>query len=549
MRSAGIARPVGERTPGTGGAGLSGPAVRRGGGALGAEPATRFGDGARGLAADASAHVPRGDGAVPGTARFRRCRVPPARPAQPAVSAGRAHLSAPGHESVSGSPPGDQGDRGRGAARDRAARAARPVQGPGARELARGRDGDAGARGRDAGAAAVQRAGGRQPPRVVGRSHGGGYAGGRWPLHLAGDAAEPRGGRAARASSGARRQATATGYAALAANTSAPAGADRDGAGLPVARGGARRRSRRRRAPVAPRAGQGCDRRALRGRCGGGRLRTGRLLRAEASPTRRQRARERIAARYLEAKGRRGQGGERRPAAHDAAGRPRRTRDRRGARIAMRIVGLIGILALAAPALVISQGRPTLAFRGDAGFVWVRSDTAPAGAAGAIRLRGPVLGGEGRLVFNGFSVGLGLSSGTLKAADQGTAKRDLIEGRLLVAARPLPWLEMSVGPFVRAYVTDAVTERWVFWQARARVDAPIVTSGLTSYLELWRAVSSQVNLVAGAGRVQGGEAGVTYRPPKRPFSLRLAYRVDDAAVRGGGGGSEELGGVSVARSG
>jgi len=209
----------------------------------------------------------------------------------------------------------------------------------------------------------------------------------------------------------------------------------------------------------------------------------------------------------------------------------------------MRIVGLIGILALAAPALVISQGRPTLAFRGDAGFVWVQSDTAPAGA-GAIRLRGPVLGGEGRLVFNGFSVGLGLSSGTLKAADQGTAKRDLIEGRLLVAARPLPWLEMSVGPFVRAYVTDVVTERWVFWQARARADAPIVTSGLTSYVELWRAVSSQVNLVAGAGRVQGGEAGVVYRPPQRPYWVRLAYRVDDAVVRAGG--SETLEAVSLA---
>src|SRR5437016_101394 len=155
MRSAGIARPVGERTPGTGGAGLSGPAVRRGGGAFGAEPGTRLSRRVRGLTAGAGAHVSRGDGAVPGTARLRRCRVPPARPAQPAVSAGRAHLSAPGHESVSGSPPGDQGDRGRGLARDRAARAARPVQGPGARELARGRDGDAGARGRDAGAAVV----------------------------------------------------------------------------------------------------------------------------------------------------------------------------------------------------------------------------------------------------------------------------------------------------------------------------------------------------------------------------------------------------------
>ena len=211
----------------------------------------------------------------------------------------------------------------------------------------------------------------------------------------------------------------------------------------------------------------------------------------------------------------------------------------------MKTTVLIGILALATPACARSQGRPTLAFRGDAGFVWVRSDSAAVGTAGAARLRGPVLGGEGRLVFNGFAVGLGLSSGTLQTADQ-AVKRDLIEGRLVVSARPLPWLEMSVGPFVRAYVTDSVTERWVFWQARARVDAPIVTASLTSYVELWRALSSRVNLVAGAGRVQGGEAGVVYRPPQRPFSLRLAYRVDDAAVRGGGSGSETLEAISLA---
>ena len=211
----------------------------------------------------------------------------------------------------------------------------------------------------------------------------------------------------------------------------------------------------------------------------------------------------------------------------------------------MRTIGLIGILALAATAVSDSQGRPTLAFRGDAGFVWMRSDAAAAGAVGPVRLRGPVLGGEGRVVFNGFAVGLGLSSGTLQTADQ-AVKRDLIEGRLVVSARPLPWLEMSVGPFVRAYVTDSVTERWVFWQARARVDAPIVTTSLTSYVELWRALSSQVNLMAGAGRVQGGEAGVVYRPPQRPFSLRLAYRMDDAAVGRGGNGSETLEAISLA---
>jgi len=198
----------------------------------------------------------------------------------------------------------------------------------------------------------------------------------------------------------------------------------------------------------------------------------------------------------------------------------------------------LAILALATPAFAGSQGRPTLGFRGDAGYVWVRSDS-------AARLRGPVLGGEGRLVFNGFAVGLGLSSGTLQTTDQ-AVKRDLIEGRLVVSARPLPWLEMSVGPFVRAYVTDSVTERWVFWQARARVEAPIVTASLTSYVELWRALSSQVNLVAGAGRVQGGEAGLVYRPPQRPFSLRVAYRVDDAAIGRGAIGSETLEALSLA---
>src|SRR6266481_7102859 len=205
----------------------------------------------------------------------------------------------------------------------------------------------------------------------------------------------------------------------------------------------------------------------------------------------------------------------------------------------MRTIGLIGILTLVAASAAHSQGRPTLAFRGDAGFVWVRDDTTAAGAAGPVRLRGPMFGGEGRVVFNGFSLGLGLSSGTLQTADQ-TVKRDLIEGRLVVAARPVPWLEMSVGPFVRAYVTDSATERWVFWQARARVDAPIVTASLTSYIELWRALSSQVNLVAGAGRVQGGEAGVVYQPPQRPFRLRLTYRMDDAVVGRGGSGSETL---------
>jgi len=41
-----------------------------------------------------------------------------------------------------------------------------------------------------------------------------------------------------------------------------------------------------------------------------------------------------------------------------------------------------------------------------------------------------------------------------------------------------------------------------------------------------------------------GEAGVVYRPPQRPFWLRLSYRLDDAAVRARG--SETLEAISLA---
>jgi len=45
-----------------------------------------------------------------------------------------------------------------------------------------------------------------------------------------------------------------------------------------------------------------------------------------------------------------------------------------------------------------------------------------------------------------------------------------------------------------------------------------------------RTLASDVTLGPGAGRVQGGEAGVRYQPPETRFWLRLAYRVDDALV-------------------
>jgi len=207
----------------------------------------------------------------------------------------------------------------------------------------------------------------------------------------------------------------------------------------------------------------------------------------------------------------------------------------------MRALAATCALVLAA-AGASAQGRPSIALRADAFMMWVHSDTGPARAS----LRGPGFGGEGRIAVNGLLFGLGLLEGQLKPSGAAATapQLDLVQGTLFVGGRLAPWLEMTVGPVVRAYVADSTTERWVYWQARARVDAPIVMGKLGSYFEVWRALASDVNLPTGAGRIQGGEAGVVYQPPRQRVWLRLSYRMDDALL-GGPGGNETMEAITL----
>ena len=208
----------------------------------------------------------------------------------------------------------------------------------------------------------------------------------------------------------------------------------------------------------------------------------------------------------------------------------------------VRTIAGIFTLALAAASAAGAQHRPIIALRADALMMWVHSDTGVTHTS----LRGPAFGGEGRVSVNDLVFGLGLLEGQLKPVGGvgGAPQRDVVQGTVFVGGRPVPWLEMTAGPVVRAYVTDSTTERWVFWQARARVDAPIVVGKLASYLEVWRAFSSDVNLPTGAGRIQGGEAGVVFQPPQRPVWLRLSYRMDDALL-GGPGGNETMEAITL----
>lgn len=208
----------------------------------------------------------------------------------------------------------------------------------------------------------------------------------------------------------------------------------------------------------------------------------------------------------------------------------------------MRTLALLGTLALAGGgASLAAQARPRASLF--AGPALVRLDTRIVGVRSTFK--GPALAAEGRIAFEGMVLGAGYLGGRLQPSRGTLPRRDVVEGRLFVEAEPLPWLQLVAGPLVRAYVTDSSTERWVVWQARARVRAPLAGPMLGTYLELWRAVSSRVNLAEPVGRVQGGEVGVVFQPPRQRYSLRLAYAIDDALL-GSGARRETVEGLSFA---
>lgn len=200
----------------------------------------------------------------------------------------------------------------------------------------------------------------------------------------------------------------------------------------------------------------------------------------------------------------------------------------------------MGALAVASSSLA-AQARPRVALEANGAMVQLEEKV----GASRVALGGAVLAGEARIARGRFLLGAGYLDGRLKADSASLPSRNLVEGRVFVGAEPWPWLTVTAGPLVRAYVTDTATERWVLWQARARLQGPLVGTKLATYVELWRALSAQVNLPDAVDRVQGGEAGIVFRPSQSKLWMRLAYRIDDAAL-GDGRRQETVEAISLA---
>jgi hypothetical protein len=108
----------------------------------------------------------------------------------------------------------------------------------------------------------------------------------------------------------------------------------------------------------------------------------------------------------------------------------------------------------------------------------------------------------------------------------------VIDGYALLVVHAQPWLDVKMGAEARSYVTPAGTERWVFWQARLRAERTIVDPSVRGHIEVWRALSTEVNTSGTVDRAQGGEVGLTLLRVLGPLWVRMAYGIDDARLVG-----------------
>jgi hypothetical protein len=190
-------------------------------------------------------------------------------------------------------------------------------------------------------------------------------------------------------------------------------------------------------------------------------------------------------------------------------------------------------LTLAAAGVTASLAAQGPAFRAGASVVGVRAQSevngGRVGAAGTV-LGGLAAGRLGRLEVDGRYL-----EGVLQPQDESSARREVVQGELLVGFHAAPWLVARTGVRARTYITPAITERWVVGLLGVRVETPIIGTAVRGHVALWRGLALSANVGSDEGRAgRGGDAGVTLDAPGRPWWLRVAYGIDRATVEGAG---------------
>lgn len=155
---------------------------------------------------------------------------------------------------------------------------------------------------------------------------------------------------------------------------------------------------------------------------------------------------------------------------------------------------------------------------------------------GVEALTGPVVGFDLRAARGGLGLRLGYGQGTLKGDTAGPAQRDYVDGYVHLTAAPLGGVELGLGPYARAYSTDAGVQRWIFWQLRARYEEDILPATVRGYAELWIGLTGSANVAESFNSSRGGAVGLLWRVLDlrgSPLTLRLTYAIDEARLGDG----------------
>jgi hypothetical protein len=156
------------------------------------------------------------------------------------------------------------------------------------------------------------------------------------------------------------------------------------------------------------------------------------------------------------------------------------------------------------------------------------------------QLSGTVFGLQGQLTYSGFvTLDWGYWQGQIDPTGGSAASRDVVEGYAMLGGRPFGWLSLRAGPHAWTYISNAGTQRWFLWEARARAQGEVLPD-VQSFMDLWRVLSASVNVPQDFQSGMGGEGGLILLvrdapliPERFPVRIRLAYGIE--RVRMGNG--------------
>ena len=192
------------------------------------------------------------------------------------------------------------------------------------------------------------------------------------------------------------------------------------------------------------------------------------------------------------------------------------------------------VLALAALCVAsVAEGQWNVSFGVGGGSEIARSRVGTA----RDRLSGLLLSGEAIATRGHFVARLRYGQGRVTSD---TAERDVAEGEALLGYKPRPWLTVWFGPHARTFVVAGQSDRrWLLWSGGVTARGSLFPGRVESFVELWQGFSGRLSAPLGSAAGGGGEAGLELGLARRPVWGRLAYRIEQGRVSGGGGGRRE----------